>query len=360
MTELGSEAEPRGPAEPVEPEATEPGMAPEPAPPAPPPAFVWETASSQPAPAGWSAGPGAPSGGMNSSALIDRSTWIYRRGFVILLSVAAVVQVPLAIVNALAGQRIAEAVTPFGRFAGGSATPDELVQTLRDVLPALSGPVLLVALVGFIGGLLLSPALIATVARINAGEPASLSDSYGTAVRRAPAIFVGSIVQGFAAGVLFIAIVFVGALLDSAGLGGALVISVLVAFVAVIYVIIRLAVWTQVVVLEGRDPLDALTRSWRLVGGAMWRTLALLFVTVLLTAVAGAILGVIAGIPGSVLPASWRGVIPDILSIVYVSWLPIAMTLLFLDLRARREGVTPTTDATATAESTAPGAATAQ
>ena len=351
----------------IEPDkSVEPERPAEPAPPAAPPAFVWETpGSAQPvgggwsAGSGWSSGPGSPAGAMTSSELIDRSISIYRRGFLVLVGVAAVIQIPLAIVHAVVGQRIAEAVTPFQRFSGTTPTTDELFRTLQDVLPALAGGVLLIAVVGFIAGLLLSPALIATVARVNAGEPATIADAYRTALRRAPAIFVGSLVQGFVLLALFVAIIVVGALLDSAGLGGALVISLVVAFVAAVYVTIRWAVWTQVVVIEARDPLDALVRSWRLVGRSMWRTLAILFLTVLVTLVAGAILGVVGGLLGAVLPAGWRGIIPDVLAIVYVSWLPITMTLLFLDLRARREGVASAVPADASVpEPTPPAPAT--
>jgi hypothetical protein len=312
------------------------GPPPDSAAPQTPPPFVWETPEAAATAQGTTAG--APAGRpMTSGDIFERAVWIYRTGFLVLVAVAAVIQIPIAVVDAFLGQRIADAFAPLTSL-GAQPTADDVTSILQNALPAAVPALLTIIAVSFLAGLLLSPALIATAGRIHAGEPSSVGDAYRNALRAAPAIFVGSLVQALGLASLFIAIVVVGALLDSAGLRGTIVIGFLIAFVAVAYVTIRLAVWPQVVVLERRDPLDALVRSWRLVKGAMWRTVGILFVTAIATAVAGAVLGTLGGIVGRALPSGWASIVGDVLAVLTVSWGPIVTTLLFLDLRARREG----------------------
>src|SRR5439155_17887131 len=114
--------------------------------------------------------------------------------------------------------------------------------------------------------------------------------------------------------------------------------AVVGAVVAAAYVSIRWTVWSQAVVLERRGPFEALGRSWSLVRGSMWRILGLVFVTGIAVLVAGIVLGIIGGILGAALPISWQGVPAAVLGILTASWVPIVTTLIFFDLRARREG----------------------
>jgi hypothetical protein len=307
-----------------------------------PPPFVWETPESAAATPGTTAS--APAGRpMTSGDIFDRAVWIYRRGFVVLLAVAAVVQIPLAVVEGIIGQRLESTAAAFSRLNGTQPTPEELTALFQDAFPALIAASLTIGLVAFIAGLVLSPALIATIARIHGGEPASVGDAYRAALRSAPAILVGSIVIGLAAGGLFAAIVVGGILVvvvsrDS----GVAVLAILATFIlslfAVIYITIRWAVWSQAVVLERRGPLDALGRSWQLVKGSMWRTLGIIVVVGIVAGLAGLILSAIGGAVSSGLPAGWRSVLPTILGIFTASWAPIVTTLLFIDLRVRREG----------------------
>jgi hypothetical protein len=301
------------------------------------PSFVWETPASAAA-----AGTPPPGRVMTSGDIFDRALWVYRRGFVILVAVAAVVQIPLALVEGIIGQRLESTVAAFSRLNGTQPTPEELTALFQDAFPALIAASLTIGLVSFIAGLLLSPALIVTIARIHHGERASVGDAYRAALRSAPAILVGSIVIGLAAAGLFAAIVVAGILVvvvsrDSGVAVFAILATFILSLFAVIYVTVRWAVWSQAVVLERRGPLDALGRSWQLVKGSMWRTLGITVVVGIVAGLAGAILGIIGGAVSSGLPVGWRGVLPTVLGIFTVSWLPIVTTLLFLDLRARRE-----------------------
>jgi hypothetical protein len=302
--------------------------------PAPPP-VTWEAPAS----------PGTPTTSgdaqMASSDIFQRAIWIYQRGFVVLAMVAAVVQVPLAIVTFVLGGRVVDAFAPL-RALGQNSTPTDVQTAFQNAFGAASPSIGAIGLISFVAGLLLSPALIATTARLHAGTGASVGDAYGKALGAALSILVGSIVQGLALFAVFVAIVLasiiVAVVLQNDGGLAALSIFVgfVVAVVAAVYLAIRWSVWTPAVVLEGRGPIDALRRSWGLVKGNMWRSLAILFVTGLVAAVAGAVLGAVGGAVGGAISPGAGALVGDLLAILTVSWFPIVLTLLFLDLRARR------------------------
>lgn len=312
---------------------------------APLPPVMWEAPrSAEDKPAEGSERP------MTASDIIDRSLWIYRRGFLILLAVAVVVQVPLAIVSTILGQGLVDALDPLTGIAGEENLSRETVMNaLTDAIPAIAAAVLVGVLIGIVAAILLGPALIETVSRVHSGRPVTIGDAYRSALRSAPAIFVGSIVVGLAYLGIVIGILVIGGLLagvlfaaDQLALGGLVLFLAIVALVVVgAYVGIRWAAWNQAVVLEHRGPIDALRRSWGLLTGSMWRTALLLLGLALVSLVANVLLGIVGGILGSLLPGAWSGVVTAILAVLTVSWGPILLTLIFFDLRARHEPPPP-------------------
>jgi hypothetical protein len=277
---------------------------------------------------------------MGMGDIFQRGIELYQRGFVILVAVAAVVQVPLAIVSAVLGKRVADAFAPLIAL-GQNPSPTDFGTTLQKALQDAGPSLSTIGVVGFVAGLLLSPALIATVARLNAGSTPSIPEAYGKSLAAAPSILIGSIVQGIVLTLLFFAVLVVGIVIavvfqDSPGLVAfAIFAAVIVAIVATAYIAVRWSVWSVAVVLEGRGPLDALGRSWRLVRGSMWRTVALLFVTGLVASVAGALFGAVGGAIGGAINDGVGRFVSEALSVLTVSWVPIVLTLLFLDLRGR-------------------------
>jgi hypothetical protein len=278
---------------------------------------------------------------MGSSDLFQRAIWIYQHGFVILVTVAAVIQIPLAIVGFIVGNRVADAFGPL-RALTESSTPAEIQSAFQQAFSQANPSTGTYGLISFLAGLLLSPALIVTTARLHSGSEATVGESYGRALGAAVRILIGSVVQGLALVGVFLAILVVGivlafALQDSPGLVVlAILLSVVLAIVAVIYLLLRWAVWTPAVVLEDLGPLEGLRRSSNLMKGNMLRSFAILFVTALVTAVAGAVLGAIAGAFAGAISAGAGTFVADILAVLTVSWFPIVLTLLFLDLRARQ------------------------
>lgn len=106
-----------------------------------------------------------------------------------------------------------------------------------------------------------------------------------------------------------------------------------------IYVAIRLAVTLQAVVAEGHGPTDAMSRSWELVKGNWWRVIGITTVLFLLAYIIAAVLAVpmvaaaSAADSGAILVAAQIAI-----DTVTLSFVALGSTLLFFDLRARKEG----------------------
>ncbi len=132
---------------------------------------------------------------------------------------------------------------------------------------------------------------------------------------------------------LIVAAVLFGIILFGAVLLSLLLIGIPIFF----YLLVSLFFYSQVIMLEGRGPIDALGRSWGLVRGSWWRTfgigivLFLIFIAVTLVAlIPGAILSLINPALGSILFDVFGVVVPPI---AY-----IGATHVYIDLRVRKEG----------------------
>jgi hypothetical protein len=113
-------------------------------------------------------------------------------------------------------------------------------------------------------------------------------------------------------------------------------------------VLVRFAFFVQAVVVEGRGPVDALRRSWRLVRGSYWRVLGIMLLLLLLlyilvgvpTGIAGVAISIIFPDPVRhfALRQSLSTLIGYISQIVVLPLQLVAYTLLYYDLRVRKEG----------------------
>src|SRR3990172_6112220 len=96
-----------------------------------PPTFTWETPPGATPPVGGGSSP------MTSGDIVDGAVSIYRRGFPVLVLVAAVIQVPLALVGAIVGQELTTAFEPFVELAGREPTQEEFRPVMDEALPTL-------------------------------------------------------------------------------------------------------------------------------------------------------------------------------------------------------------------------------
>jgi hypothetical protein len=109
-----------------------------------------------------------------------------------------------------------------------------------------------------------------------------------------------------------------------------------------IYLGVALYFSAQAVVAEDRSPIDALRRSRELVSGQWWRVFGIGIVFSVMIGVVGGLIGLLfrglgEGADSQAL-ALLGGMVADVFTIAFTA---LAATLVFFDLRTRREGIPP-------------------
>jgi hypothetical protein len=249
---------------------------------------------------------------------------LYRRHWRTLLAIAAVVVVPLTLLQHLLGdlERTQRETTTYGGVV--SVTP--------TWLGAIAG--LLAALAGILTSLVLTGAITRAVAAEVAGEDPSLEQSYRFGFHRLGSVLLVSVLVGLATiGGLILATI--GGLILSVGSSGFLILFVLFVLPG-IYLGVRLAVSIQALVVEGRRGTEAMGRSWGLVGGHWWHAFFTLLVAFLLTGIVNAVITAPFGTAGWFVQA----VAAAAATVVTLPYGVLVGVLLYLDLRARKERLT--------------------
>jgi hypothetical protein len=306
--------------------------------------------------------------------LLDGVFRIYRSNFLTLIAIVAVLQVPLLVaqilLDALLGarsiQNIQELTEALARFDPRLDSFNDL--PLGAIVPYFAITLGIALVQGLLVQQLVQGALAAAVADTYMGRPVTVGGAYGKVLPRLPALIGGGLLLGLLAFVVVgVALAVVGGLAialvaglsaSNAGRGSVAAVGVLAAllFIAFVFVIVlaavlvlvRFAFFVQAVVVEGRGPLGALRRSWRLVRGSYWRVLGIVLLLLLLvyilvgvpTGIAGVVIQVIFPDPVRhfALRQSLSTLIGYISQIVVLPLQLVAYTLLYYDLRVRKEG----------------------
>jgi hypothetical protein len=223
---------------------------------------------------------------------------LYRRHWRTLLAIAAVVVVPLTVLQYLLGHWVR---------TQGEVTRDQVVSTS---FWAVSTASLLTAIIGLLLYQVLTGAITRAVAVELVGEDPSVEQSYRFGFVRLGSILLVSILVGLAT------------------VGGLILL-----IIPGIYIGVRLAMSPQALVVEGRRGTEAMGRSWALVGGHWWHAFGTLLVAILLT-----------GVVNAVITAPFRGggwfvqaigaAVATVLTLPYGALVGV---LLYLDLRVRKE-----------------------
>lgn len=321
--------------------------------PIPPPALPPEPSE------GWAApdpGP-APPPTMDLGQIVDAVIALYRRRWALLLGLSAVLQVPAAIVSGLIllplPSRL-EAIVGFDLLDPPTTLDPTTVlpQPTNEQILDILGPVWLAALVTIVAGTLTTIALAHAVLQVRLGQAASVGSSVGAVLRRLGPILLALVVYTVALVSLivlaFVAFVIPLSLGTGAVGGGPLAFAAVLAFAAIlvltVFVSVRWTFWPQAVILDGTGPIGSLGRSWRLIAGSTWRVIgyALLFglatgiIRGLLAQVGLIVVDTLAGLlPNEVRLALSFGV-STLATLLLSPVVPVAMTLLYLDLRLRR------------------------
>lgn len=229
--------------------------------------------------------------------LINYTFGVYQRTFITMVSITLLAQIPFLIASVLKNETA----------------------------------IILLTIAGLFTGLVASGAAAFAVAQFYVGRAPSAASSYAGAMNNGTSLLANGFIFGgavFGCAVLTVLPVGIPSLTTVLG-------TVLLAFVLVSWFF-----YVQAVVIEGRGPVVALSRSWRLVRDAWWRTFLVGLVFLLI--IAG--IAVVLSLPGLALYYSKHSVLGDLLvSLAAVFVAPIAYigsTLVYFDLRARKEGLT--------------------
>ena len=256
--------------------------------------------------------------------ILSMAFQLYRRHWRTLLAIAAVVVVPLTLLQHLLGdlERTQRETTSYGG----------VVEVTPTWLGAIAG--LLAALAGILTSLVLTGAITRAVAAEVAGEDPSVEQSYRFGFHRLGSVLLVSVLVGLATiGGLILATI--GGLILSVGSSGFLILFVLFVIPG-IYLGVRLAVSIQALVVEGRRGTEAMGRSWGLVGGHWWHAFATLLVALLLIGIVNAVITAPFGATGWFVQA----VAAAAATVVTLPYGVLVGVLLYLDLRARKERLT--------------------
>jgi hypothetical protein len=234
--------------------------------------------------------------------ILSTAFQLYRQHWRTLLAIAAVVVVPLTLLQYLFGDLV--------RTQGETTRNGVVVETATWSV-GIAG--LLAALAGILMYLVLTGAITRAVAAEVAGEDPSVEQSYRFGFHRLGSVLLVSVLVGLA------------------------IIGGLILFIIPgIYIAVRLCVSIQALVVEGRRGTEAMGRSWGLVGGHWWHAFATLLVAALLTGIVNGVITAPFGATG------WfvQGVAAAVATVVTLPYGVLVGVLLYLDLRARKERLT--------------------
>src|SRR6266511_4997111 len=234
--------------------------------------------------------------------ILSTAFQLYRRHWRTLLAIAAVVVVPLTLLQYLFGDLI--------RTQGETTRNGVVVETATWSV-GIAG--LLAALATILMYLVLTGAITRAVAAEVAGEDPGVEQSYRFGFHRLGSVLLVSILVGLATLVGLILFVIPG-----------------------IYIGVRLAVSIEALVVEGRRGIQAMGRSWELVGGHWWHAFGTLVVAWLVIGVVSSVITLPFG------DTSWfvQGLVAAVATVVTLPYGVLVGVLLYLDLRARKEGLT--------------------
>lgn len=271
--------------------------------------------------------------------LLDETFKLYRRHFTVIAGVALAVILPNLILTLLSGSYRANPFSYLQDVLRNANDPAALQAIQNRQAQYTSSPLYLLS---FPVAILMYPftagALYRAATSLAAGSVETIGSVLGGTARRYFALFGIAILTG---------LVVVGAI-------------AIVTIPVVIWVLVRWSVATPALFAEGAGPVQALGRSWNLVRDNWWRTVGILIVVAIMVGLIelalGALFGGIAELVPGLSDDIRAGLVTTVATLVDAlvgAITPIAITMLYLDLRVRKEGL----DLDQLARQAAPGTA---
>jgi len=278
--------------------------------------------------------------------LLDELFRLYRRHFSLIVGVALLVALPGLVWSLVTGvyklnsTSYANLVTT----TGGTATLNS--QQLSNLLGTI--------LLGLVGGFFLLPISVGAVYRavtvVAQGRPATIgSVLQETLARYFP--LLGLIGLGILLFIGWIIAETIGFIL--------LILPGFAVFCGAVYLAVRWSLVVAAMMAEDIGPIRGLGRSWNLVSGSWWRTFGILLIVTILQGIITYALYILFGVIAALFSTTgdFQAAVVQVggtlLSAVVSPITTIAVTLLYFDLRVRKEGL----DLDQLAQQTSPGPA---
>jgi hypothetical protein len=286
---------------------------------------------------------------MSVGEWLDATFTLYRRNFVLIASISAVVQIPYALLTWLLFSLTGVAAfvrSPLASLGTTTITPAQAQHLLNSYLGVLAVALGLILVSLLVVVPLGEAATTRAVSDRYLDRPSSLLSAYRAAWSRLGALIsMILILVGAYAGSLA-AVIGLVALLGAVGAGGLGALLAIVAFVALVPVLIVIYVRTVVavpaIVLERVSGWRGLQRSWQLISGRFWPTFGRMLLLALIASIISSVVAAIFEIPGAALAPGNTFVFDQVASAVAAVFVGpityIGVTLLYYDIRIRKEG----------------------
>jgi hypothetical protein len=236
---------------------------------------------------------------------------VYKANAAKLITIVAVVVVPLSFVSHfLTGVVLKPHVTTSNITIAGQTVATSTVSTRSFGTFVLAG--LVAAAIAVIISATLQAALTRGAALATVGDPIDVEASYRYGFSRFGSVFWISLLVGLVVAIGFLLFIIPGVIF-----------------------LTMLAVAIPALIVENRRGTDAMSRSWNLVKGHFWHVLGTIVVAFLITAIVGAIIGLLGD-------SNWflQWIFGSIAQIITAPFTALVSILLYIDLRARTEGLT--------------------
>jgi hypothetical protein len=275
---------------------------------------------------------------MGLGDLLDAALALYRNNFALFAGIVAVFAIPQAIITILLQ------LVPSGKINSG--TTQHPVYQVDEVKTYLIVAVIVV-LVGIIFSTMITGALARAIAYRYLGEQTTITGAYSSmGSRMFLSLLAASFLQPILILVPIVPFAVIALLLAAFGANDLALLVIIVSGIAwAVFAALAYVRWTfvaQCIAIERRGPIDGLQRSWHLSNSAFWRILGYRIVLGIAVGVASAAVG---GIGGALLalasgPAAHAAgsAVSAIVGIVLQPFQFGVLTLLYYDLRIRREG----------------------
>jgi hypothetical protein len=280
---------------------------------------------------------------LNVGDILDQTFRILRKHYLLLVGIIAVISVPAAVVQGFGLWQYAQGIQSLSGGLGDA----------EDVLGAAlqsTGPFLITTILAAIASVFQTGALASAISELYLGRVITIGQAYRGVLRRMGPLLLATFLIGLC--FLFFGAVLFGATVLSTGQPG-MGAAILCLFIPLAFVIfgalfvfsIYWAFMSQAIVLEGYSAVEGLRRSWNLVRGSWWRVFGILLLVGLMVGIASAVptyavqFGALLAFPQSIeMQTILSQIVTTVVTILLTPISAIANTLLYYDLRVRKEG----------------------